>query len=920
MPLGLDPIPRPVHSFQPLGHPLVFDQPRRLSDVDSWHEHIPFAFFAVAALRPQVLVELGTRKGDSYCAFCQAVQALGLPTRCYAVDTWKGDEHTGPYSPETLEELRAYHDPLYGSFSRLLQQTFDEAATHFAEGSVDLLHVDGCHAYEAVAHDVVTWLPKLSERAVVLLHDTNVRESGFGVWRLWEELSRRYPGFAFPHGHGLGVLAVGSRVDAEFLDFLEAAEREPLASRFFSALGSRIALPARERRARAAFELDAERRIHTADEARAAAESDAERRVQAADEARAAAELEAEERLDAANRSRAESERRQLERDRVETQLRAREADLAGVVRSASWRITTPLRTAKRNARRARRAVRRFRRPNLSRGYASSSGIDADEPAAAASPRRRRESPLLHRPLVSIVTPVFNTDPEWLGRAVESVRGQTYPHWQLCLADDGSTNERTLEYLRGIADDSAIDVLYGNANRGIAAASNRALEAAAGEFVAFLDHDDELDPDALLECIRLLNEKPQTDAIYTDEDKINRRGARSEPFFKPDWSPEFFRGVMYVGHLLVLRRSLVESVGGLDSTFDGVQDYELMLRVSEHTDRIEHIPRILYHWRKLPGSVASSIDAKEGISELQAAAVNRHLERCEIQAVARPSTDFPHRAMLHPKPRAHWPRVTVIVPTKDAPDHLARCLGSIFDRSTYPNFGVLLVDNGTTDPEARRVFDRYPVDVLPFDGPFNFSCVNNVGVERADGDFVVFLNNDTDVQTPEWLEAMVGLAELEGVGAVGPLLLYPNGTVQHAGVVLGLRGTADHIMRRFPSTSDGYAGSLSCTREVSAVTAACMLVRRELFLELGAFDEHFATHYQDVDLCLRIRRSGRRILYTPRAVLRHHESATRGVDYDHLDRALLLDAWGETIARGDPFYNPFLSLSGADYQPRAAAA
>ena len=415
-----------------------------------------------------------------------------------------------------------------------------------------------------------------------------------------------------------------------------------------------------------------------------------------------------------------------------------------------------------------------------------------------------------------------------------------------------------------------------------------------------------------------MNERPDTDAIYTDEDKIDRRGALSKPFFKPDWSPELFRGVMYVGHLLVLRRSLVESVGGLDSAFDGVQDFELMLRISERTDRIEHVPRILYHWRKLPQSVASSSHAKPGISDLQVAAVNRHLERCGIPAFARPNPDHPHRAVLVAKPRAHWPRVTVIVPTKDAPQHLARCLESIFSRSTYPSFDVLLVDNGTTDPTARRLFERYPVDVLPFDEPFNFSRVNNLGAAHADGDLVVFLNNDTEVQTPGWLEEMVSLADRDGVGAVGPILRYPNGSVQHAGVVLGLRGTADHVMRGFPSGADGYAGTLSCTREVSAVTAACLLMRRDLFLELGGFDEHFATHYQDVDLCLRIGRSGRRVLCTPRVVLRHRESATRGDYYDQLDRALLLDAWGETIADGDPYYSRQLSLAGDDYRPRVS--
>jgi GT2 family glycosyltransferase len=259
----------------------------------------------------------------------------------------------------------------------------------------------------------------------------------------------------------------------------------------------------------------------------------------------------------------------------------------------------------------------------------------------------------------------------------------------------------------------------------------------------------------------------------------------------------------------------------------------------------------------------------------------------------------------------------VIVPTKDAPQHLGRCLRSLYGRSTYPNFGVVLVDTGTRNRDALRLFDEYPVDVLPFDGVFNFSRVNNLAVEHADGEVLVFLNNDTEVETPGWLEALVSLAEQDDVGAVGPLLLYPNGTVQHAGVVLGLRGTADHIMRGFPRDVDGYAGSLSCAREVSAITGACLAMRRGLFGEIGGFDEHYGTHYQDVDLCLRLRDYGRRNVFTPRATLLHDEGVTRGSRYDHLDRALFLDRWGRTISAGDPYYNPGLSLSGADYRVAA---
>jgi GT2 family glycosyltransferase len=588
--------------------------------------------------------------------------------------------------------------------------------------------------------------------------------------------------------------------------------------------------------------------------------------------------------------------------------VRAREQDLTDIIGSPSWRVTAPLRALKHFVARGRHLVTRLRRKRAVPGSAPAPVPEEPRPSAAE---------LTYRPLVSVITPVHNTDPKWLGRAVDSVRAQTYPNWQLCLADDGSTSEATLAYLGTLEGDASIVVDFGE-NGGIAAATNRALEAAEGEFVAFLDHDDELDPDALLECVRCVNGEPEPDVVYTDEDKLDRRNRRGEPFYKPDWSPELLRGVMYVGHLLFARRSLVEAAGGLDSSFDGVQDFELMLRLSELTSRIEHVPRILYHWRKLPGSVAASPGAKQGIPELQAAAVNAHLERCGLAAFARPHQRLPHRTMLHPKPRARWPSVTVIVPTKDAPEQLGRCLESIFDRTTYPNFSVLLVDNGTTDDTARLLFDRHPVDVLPFEEPFNFSRVNNLGVDHAAGDLVVFLNNDTEIQTPEWLEVLVNLAGQSGVAAVGPLLVYPNGTVQHAGVVLGLRGTADHIMRGFPSAADGYAGSLSCTREVSAVTGACMILRRDLFLEAGGFDERFGTHYQDVDLCLRLRSAGLRNLYTPRAVIRHDESATRGNRYDLLDRALLLDAWGDTIRRGDPYYSRWLSLAGDDYRPVAA--
>jgi GT2 family glycosyltransferase len=393
--------------------------------------------------------------------------------------------------------------------------------------------------------------------------------------------------------------------------------------------------------------------------------------------------------------------------------------------------------------------------------------------------------------------------------------------------------------------------------------------------------------------------------IYSDEDKIDLGGWLCERFFKPDWSAELLRGVMYVGHLLVVRRQLIVQVGGFDARFNGVQDFELMLRLAEHTSRIAHIPKILYHWRKIQGSVALGLDEK---TEIEA-----HLQRLQIPARAEPQSGFRHRVRLIPLPASSHARVSIIIPTRDAPEHISRCLKSIFAVTRYPNFEVVVVDNGTTDRAASAAIAAHDVVRVHYDKPFNFSEANNLGVSVASGDVVVLLNNDTEVVDPAWIETMVFYAQQHQVGAVGPKLLYPGRTVQHAGVVLGMRGTADHVMRGFPEDSDGYAGSLSCAREVSAVTGACLMVRRRDYEAVAGLCTYYRTHYQDVDFCLRLRRRGLRNLFTPNATLIHHESESRGGRYDHVDRALFIDQWEDEIKAGDPYYNPNLCIDKGDY-------
>jgi GT2 family glycosyltransferase/2-polyprenyl-3-methyl-5-hydroxy-6-metoxy-1,4-benzoquinol methylase len=506
-------------------------------------------------------------------------------------------------------------------------------------------------------------------------------------------------------------------------------------------------------------------------------------------------------------------------------------------------------------------------------------------------------------PTISIITPVYNVDEEYLRACIESVRDQVYENWELCLVDDASLKRHVRRVLReyeGI--DDRIKIAYNTKNSGISETTNRGIKMSTGEYVAFLDNDDLLARDALFEVVKLINEHPDADAIYSDEDKISPDGQLCEPFFKPDWSPEYFRGVMYVGHLLTVRKRVAEEAGLINRVYDRVQDYEFMLRVSEKTDLIYHIPKILYHWRKIEGSVASSVDSKGDISPIQAHAVTAHLKRIGLPADAEPGS-LPHRAAIVPSGRDFDPLVSIIIPTKDRPDLIGRCLASIFGETTYPRFEVIVIDNQTTDPEAERIIASYPVTIVSYDQPFNFSMMNNYGARSAKGDYLVFLNNDTEIVTKDWIEHLLYYVEQPDVAAAGPLLLYPDKRVQHAGVVLGLRGTADHVMRYHHPEWDGYAGSLSCAREVSAVTAACMMVQASVFFDCGGFNEYYEIHYQDVDLCLKFIAAGYRIIFTPRVLLTHFECATRGRQkYNLIDRYLLIDQWEEMLCN-DKYYN-----------------
>jgi len=529
--------------------------------------------------------------------------------------------------------------------------------------------------------------------------------------------------------------------------------------------------------------------------------------------------------------------------------------------------------------------------------------------------RLRAEAAALEfRPVISILTPVYNVDKIWLEKAIGSVLAQVYPEWELCLADDASTEPHVRETLEHYAAlDPRIKVTFLEKNQGISGASNAALALAGGEYIGLLDNDDELTPDALYEVARLLGEQREADMVYSDEDKLDMEGARLEPFFKPDWNPDQFLCHMYTCHFGVYRREIVERIGGFRLGFEGSQDYDLVLRFIEETGNIFHIPKILYHWRKIPGSTAERYDVKDSdrpsLMALEEAARRRNPE-ATVEKGLRLGT-FRVRA-----PISGDPLVSIIIPTKDEAALLKACVESVIAGADYPDYEILVMDNMSDEADAkaylRSLEARDRCRVIPYGAPFNFAAINNEAAREARGDFLLFLNNDTEVTPGEWLVPMLEFAQRPDVGAVGAKLLYRDNTIQHAGIILGVRGIANHAFYNFPLDREPYFGLTDVIRDCSAVTGACMMVRRSVFEELGGFDEaNCPIAFNDVDLCLRMREKGYLVVYTPYAVLYHHESVSRGKKKDP-EGKYMLRRWGAVI-ENDPYYNPNFSRERFDF-------
>lgn len=530
------------------------------------------------------------------------------------------------------------------------------------------------------------------------------------------------------------------------------------------------------------------------------------------------------------------------------------------------------------------------------------------------------------RPKMSVIMPTYNSDVALLNAAIESVVSQSYSNWQLCISDDGSDSAETRSAIQAWVDkDDRITAVFGQESSGIANNTNSALQLASGDFCIFLDHDDLLATHALYEVAKAVMDNPALKLVYSDEDKIDSTGARVDPHFKPDWNPDLLLSQNYICHLVALSRDVMQQIGGCRSGFEGAQDHDLLLRVMEvvTANEVRHIQKILYHWRMAEGSTSATASAKSYTTDSGVAAISDHLLRTESNATVE-AGKYPNTYRVRWGLPSNPPMVSIIIPTRDRLDILSQCIGSVLQRTNYPDYEIIIVDNESSEPATLEYFEqlkvRCNVRIYQYTGEFNYSAINNFAVEKAQGSVITLMNNDIEVIENEWLYEMVTHALRPEIGCVGAKLLYKNNMVQHAGVILGIGGVAGHGHKYFDAESAGYFSRLHLTQNMSAVTAACLTVEKRLYEEVqGLNEKDLKVAFNDVDFCLRVGSLGLRNVWTPYALLYHHESVSRGHEntqekqHRFKQEALYMQQrWGE-ILESDPAYNRNLTLAREDF-------
>lgn len=534
-----------------------------------------------------------------------------------------------------------------------------------------------------------------------------------------------------------------------------------------------------------------------------------------------------------------------------------------------------------------------------------------------------------YRPKLSIVIPAYKTPERYLKEMLQSIKDQTYQNWEVCVADGSPRGESSERVLKKFAEqDKRFKYVILGENKGISGNTNAAMDMATGDFIVLADHDDTIPPHALYECVKAINMDPEYDVIYSDEDKLDMDGkALFDPHFKPDFNPDLLTSVNYICHLFVVNRDLVDAVGGFRQEFDGAQDYDFIFRCTEAARKIYHIPKVLYHWRCHQNSTASNPESKMYAFEAGARAIKAHFQRCNIPVESvEKGVDF---GIYHTKFAIKGePLVSVVIPNKDHHSDLDLCIRSLMEKGTYKNLEFIVVENNSADKATFSYYERiqkeYPnVRVVTWEKGFNFSAINNFGVKHAKGEYLLFLNNDTEIIEKDVIREMLGYCQREDVGAVGARLLYQDDTIQHAGVVVGFGGIAGHTFIGLHRAENSYFHRAMCAQDYSAVTAACIMTKKALFDQVEGFTEELAVAFNDIDFCMKIRSLGKLVVYNPYALLYHYESKSRGLEDTpekvarfNREIAIFAKRWPDILRNGDPYYNPNLTLRKSNFALR----
>lgn len=518
---------------------------------------------------------------------------------------------------------------------------------------------------------------------------------------------------------------------------------------------------------------------------------------------------------------------------------------------------------------------------------------------------------------ISVIMPVWNISPKYLKQAINSVLNQTYENWELCIYDDASTNKDTLKFLQKYENKPGIKIKYGKKNQNISLATNEALKLATGDFVLFLDNDDTLAKEALNEIVNVINKDKKVDVIYYDEDIILKNNLRVKPLLKPDWSPETLDATMYLAHS-TYRKSIVDKLGGMRAGFEGSQDYDLVLRVRDITQNIIHIPKILYHWRRIPGSTSDVYEAKIDARKSAMKSLKESITRRKLSAKLEDGLTAPSFRIKYQIEKK--PLISIIIPIRDNVKYLKTLLTSIEKKTTYKNYEILIMNNQSEEKETLKFLSQIKKKyrVIDHDDEFNFATINNKAVTLSKGEHILLLNNDMKVITGEWLESMLEFSQLKQIGVVGALLFFEDDTIQHAGCAIGIGGVAGHLYK-YGRLDNAYMNrSLDLPKiihNVSAVTGACIMVKKSIYQEVGGLDEKLKVAFNDIDFCLKVLKAGYRNVYTPFASLYHYESKSRGYEYEdpvkeyrfNQEVKYFKKKWKDFLKQGDPYYNPNFS-------------